>query len=86
MPKQEWGGKSLEEKKLCDICNYKMKKEKKKCDFQYEGEIYHAEARVYVCKVCGFKKLATGLVMFWENDEIPKKSKMPKAVTQQNGK
>lgn len=76
----------MKEKKLCDICNYEMKKEKRKCLFQHEGEIYHAEAEVYVCNVCGFKKLATGMVMFWENDVIPKKSRMPKVVIQQNGK
>lgn len=59
------------EKPRCDICNSKMVGEKKRMPFLLQGEAYHGDALIYHCKVCGYEKLRTCEVKFWENDEPP---------------
>lgn len=87
----------MKEKKHCDICENKMKAEKRKCEFQLAGEMYHGEALIYHCEFCGYEKLGTCEVKFWENDEpieeaaqeegtaknVPKR---PNILTQEHGK
>lgn len=55
----------------CDICNSKMVGERKRTAFLLQGEVYHGDALMYHCKVCGYEKLGTCEVKFWENDEVP---------------
>lgn len=63
------------EKIHCDICNSKMNGEKKRMAFLVQGEVYHGEALVYHCKICGYEKLGTCEVKFWENDKPPERIK-----------
>ena len=61
--------------KLCDLCNHEMKIERRECVFRHGGDIYHAEANVYYCNVCGYEKLTSGQVQFWEDDKPPEEKK-----------
>lgn len=59
------------EKIRCDICKNKMTGERKRKAFLLQGETYHGEALIYHCNICGYEKLGTCEVKFWENDEPP---------------
>lgn len=61
------------EKIRCDICNSKMAGERKRTAFLLQGETYHGEALIYHCNICGYEKLGTCEVKFWENDVPPKR-------------
>lgn len=69
------------EKIRCDICNSKMTGEIKRTSFLLRGESYHGDALIYHCKVCGYEKLGTCEVKFWENDE-PIEQTEEKTVTE----
>lgn len=56
---------------ICDICEHEMPAVKELCEFIFEGERYHAEARVFHCSSCGYRKLADCEVMFYETDTPP---------------
>lgn len=56
---------------ICDICEHEMPVVKELCEFSFEGERYHAEAMVFHCSCCGYRKLADCEVMFYENDTPP---------------
>lgn len=68
------------EKIRCDICDNKMTGEIKRTSFLLRGEAYHGDALICHCNVCGFEKLGTCEVKFWENDE-PIEPPEEKAVT-----
>lgn len=83
---------------ICDICEHEMPTVKEPCEFVFEGERYHAEAMVYHCSNCGYRKLADCEVVFYENDTPPEKLDMilpappqkpprrPSMFSQENGK
>lgn len=70
-------------KVCCDICDSTMTGEIKRTPFSLQGELYHGDALIYHCNVCGFEKLGTCKVKFWENDE-PIESTGENGVTEKN--
>lgn len=65
----------------CDICDSEMTDEIKRLPFLLQGEVYHGDTLIYHCNVCGFEKLGTCEVKFWENDE-PIESTEEKGITE----
>ena len=56
------------EKKICEICGAEMAREEGLHEFMWGIYRYHGEAVSYRCPRCGYEKLGTCMVQFWEDD------------------
>lgn len=61
-----------QENKACEICGHQMTCEVLPRVFTCGPFDYHADALVYQCSCCGYEKLGTCTVQFWEDDIPPK--------------
>lgn len=53
---------------ICEICGHTMTYEEQIRVFTCGPFDYHAKALMYQCSCCGYEKLGTCMVQFWEND------------------
>lgn len=60
-----------QENKTCEICGHQMTCEVLPRVFTCGPFDYHADALVYQCSCCGYEKLGTCTVQFWEDDMPP---------------
>lgn len=58
----------MSEKKTCDICGAEMECDDGIHEFTWGIYQYHAKAISYRCPCCGYEKLGTCTVKFWEDD------------------
>lgn len=54
----------------CDVCGTTMTLKYENCQLSCGHEVFHAEAPVWMCKECGYQKLASCRVQLWM-DDIP---------------
>lgn len=56
---------------VCEICGHPMTADEEMRVFTCGPFDYHAKALMYHCGCCGYEKLGTCMVQFWENDTPP---------------